>query len=150
MTDSSERADIGDIVAAFVDLRRQNTQVLQTLAEANGITRTDLHAVARLADSGGETPKSLGEFLGLTQGSMTALVDRVEAAGLLRREKHPTDRRSQVLRLTESGEVVASRSNAVYEKAFTRALRDDELPALHSAFQRVTEALRVTGGDFAG
>jgi len=41
--------------------------------------------------------------LGVTPRNVTALVDALEAEGLVRRKPHPTDRRATVVELTEKG-----------------------------------------------
>jgi DNA-binding MarR family transcriptional regulator len=45
----------------------------------------------------------LGERLGLTSGSVTALVDRLAVRKLVRRTPHPTDRRSVLIEMTKTG-----------------------------------------------
>jgi MarR family transcriptional regulator, organic hydroperoxide resistance regulator len=45
----------------------------------------------------------LGERLGLTSGSVTALVDRLVTRKLVRRTSHPTDRRSVLIEMTKTG-----------------------------------------------
>jgi DNA-binding MarR family transcriptional regulator len=52
------------------------------------------HVLARPGELG---PVELGRVLGMSSGSATALVDRLERAGHLRRRPHPRDRRRRVL-----------------------------------------------------
>jgi DNA-binding MarR family transcriptional regulator len=58
---------------------------------------TDLRALIALldADRAGEaaTPGRLGEWLGLNSASVTALIDRLERLGHVRRKRDPDDRR---------------------------------------------------------
>ena len=65
-----------------------------------GITDTDVLAVQYLARAGRMTPGELGRLLSLTSGGTTALVQRLERAGHVVREPHPTDRRSVLVRLS--------------------------------------------------
>jgi len=69
-----------------------------------GVGHADLNALEQLQLSGGMTPGRLGERLQLTSGSVTALADRLERLGLVRRVAHPTDRRTSLLCLTEQAE----------------------------------------------
>lgn len=137
-------ADVGvaDVVAAFAALRRQHQRVIDALASDHGIAATDVRAIVHLADRGTLTPKAVGAFLGLTQGSMTALVDRIERADLVRRVPHPTDRRSLLLEITDEGERVAARTRSIYEDAFGTALGRDDVARVHGTFTRVTDALK--------
>jgi DNA-binding MarR family transcriptional regulator len=49
------------------------------------------------------TPTDLYEATMVTSGAMTARLDRLEKAGLIRRAPHPSDRRGVVVQLTEKG-----------------------------------------------
>jgi len=91
------------------------------LARRLGLGATESAALAHLARSGTLTPRQLGRLLFLTSGGVTALVHRLERAGHVTRESHPTDRRSSVLRATpailergdELGEPLAQALDAV-------------------------------------
>jgi DNA-binding MarR family transcriptional regulator len=66
-------------------------------ATANGLHPTDLRAIIDLLDAERDgltaTPGWLGERLSLNSASVTALVDRLQRAGHVRREPDPHDRR---------------------------------------------------------
>ncbi|MGW1675831.1 MarR family winged helix-turn-helix transcriptional regulator [Saccharopolyspora sp. NPDC002376] len=66
-------------------------------AGANQLHPTDLRALIALLDARRSdepaTPGKLGEWLGLNSAAVTALVDRLESRGHVRREKDPADRR---------------------------------------------------------
>lgn len=70
-------------------------------ATANGLHPTDLRALIALldADRAAErlTPGRLGERLRLNSAGTTALLDRLERLGLVRRERDPADRRRILL-----------------------------------------------------
>ena len=68
-----------------------------------GLTETDVLALQHLAWAGALTPSRLAEQLRLTSGGTTALIQRLERGGFVAREPHPEDRRSSLLRLSESG-----------------------------------------------
>ena len=74
-------------------------------AQLHGLHATDLRALIALLDAGREgidpTPSWLGGQLGLNSASVTALADRLERLGLVRRERDTTDRRRVLLRVTE-------------------------------------------------
>ncbi|MER7212665.1 MarR family transcriptional regulator [Streptosporangium sp. NPDC000239] len=68
-----------------------------------GVNRTDLRCLEILVREGSEgnvTPSVLGTGLGLTTGSVTAMLDRLERAGYLTRSPDPGDRRKVVVRAT--------------------------------------------------
>ncbi|MBB5159767.1 MarR family winged helix-turn-helix transcriptional regulator [Saccharopolyspora phatthalungensis] len=80
-------------------------------AGANRLHPTDLRALIALLDADRAeetaTPGRLGEWLGLNSASVTALVDRLERLGHVRRERDSQDRRRVKLvveeRATELG-----------------------------------------------
>ena len=58
---------------------------------------------------GGETPRSpsdLASTLMVTTGAMTNVLDRLEAASLIRRLRNPADRRSVIVEATDAGVAV--------------------------------------------
>jgi DNA-binding MarR family transcriptional regulator len=78
------------------------------LARLLGVNETDLRCLELLiggGDGDGLTPSELGTRLGLTTGSVTAMLDRLEKLGLLTRTPHPVDRRKSVVRVTEAAAV---------------------------------------------
>lgn len=69
------------------------------VAEALGIHRSDLRCLNAL-EHGPLPPRTIGERLGLTSGSVTALLDRLERAGLVERRADEADRRRWAIALT--------------------------------------------------
>jgi len=63
-----------------------------------GLGRNDWRALRLLAESGAQAPRALAAALGLTSGSVTTLIDRLEAKGLVQRERDPDDRRALIVR----------------------------------------------------
>jgi DNA-binding MarR family transcriptional regulator len=72
----------------------------QAVATAFGIGRTDLRAMEIVSRSGPKNAGDLAAELGLTTGAVTALIDRMEKAGFLRRTRGTTDRRQVLVELT--------------------------------------------------
>ncbi|MEU2081830.1 MarR family winged helix-turn-helix transcriptional regulator [Streptomyces albus] len=70
-------------------------------AERLGINRTDLHCLDVLTQRDSAAPSELAAALGLTTGSVTAMLDRLARLGYLTREPDPQDRRKSVVRATE-------------------------------------------------
>jgi DNA-binding MarR family transcriptional regulator len=65
----------------------------QTVANTVGISGSDLECLDFLNLEGRVTAGRLAEVTGLTTGAITGVVDRLEKAGLVRRERDPDDRR---------------------------------------------------------
>jgi DNA-binding MarR family transcriptional regulator len=65
----------------------------QTVAGHAGISSSDLECLDFLILEGRVTAGRLAEVTGLTTGAITGVVDRLEKAGFVRRERDETDRR---------------------------------------------------------
>jgi DNA-binding MarR family transcriptional regulator len=76
----------------------------QAFADFIGINRTDLRCLEIVDQHRRLTAGELAREAGLTTGAVTAVVDRLEAAGLLRRAGDPNDRRKVVVELTPAAE----------------------------------------------
>lgn len=73
-------------------------------AQLHGLHTTDLRALISLLDAGradiAATPGWLGDRLGINSASVTALLDRMEKAGLVRRTPDAEDRRRSRITVT--------------------------------------------------
>jgi DNA-binding MarR family transcriptional regulator len=76
----------------------------QAIASRLGLSPTDLETLDLLHAHGPLTAGSLAELTGLTTGAITGMVDRLERAGLVRRERDPDDGRAFRVVLTERGQ----------------------------------------------
>jgi DNA-binding MarR family transcriptional regulator len=64
-----------------------------------GLNPTDLRCLDLVIGEETITPSRLAALSGLTSGAITGVLDRLEAAGLVRRDSDPADRRRFVVRL---------------------------------------------------
>ena len=85
----------------FVQLMRglgtRSVLYQQKVATSLGLYNHDFIAVDILRESGAITAGELSRLTGLTTGSITALIDRLEKAGYVRRENDPNDRRRVII-----------------------------------------------------
>ncbi|MFD9690589.1 MarR family winged helix-turn-helix transcriptional regulator [Kitasatospora sp. NPDC059088] len=91
----------------------------------------------------GELPvKRIGERLRLDSGTLSPLLKRLEAAGLVRRERSPEDERSVTVSLTVEGAALRERAGQVPRRLLTATgLPVEDLAALRVLLERVTVAL---------
>jgi DNA-binding MarR family transcriptional regulator len=82
----------------------------------------------------------------LSRSGLTRLVDRMQAAGLVCREAHPSDGRGANAVLTPAGRTALRRAAPVHlrgiEDHFARHLADQDVPVLRAALDRVVTAER--------
>ncbi|NTU27559.1 MarR family transcriptional regulator [Bacillus tequilensis] len=84
-------------VQLFRKLGTRTVLFHQAAAQALGLFPTDLKSADILNEAGPMTAGELGKKTGLSTGSVTALVDRLEKAGYVAREKDPNDRRRVII-----------------------------------------------------
>jgi DNA-binding MarR family transcriptional regulator len=70
----------------------------QAVADRLGLNTTDHKCLELLHRHADATAGDVAEWLGLTTGAVTGIIDRLERAGFVRREAHPSDRRKIVIR----------------------------------------------------
>ncbi|CAI3791137.1 MarR family winged helix-turn-helix transcriptional regulator [Pseudarthrobacter sp. MM222] len=89
------------VLKALRDYREAEVATRRSTRDSTGMGETDLIALRYLlrAQAAGEQvgPKDLSRVLQITTASTTTLIDRLVGSGHVRRDPHPTDRRSLVV-----------------------------------------------------
>src|SRR5438874_5826445 len=105
------------------------TRVEERLADA-GLSLPKLAALHHLSQAGDSLPLGqLAERLACVKSNVTQLVDRLESDGLVTRAADPSDRRSRLAVLTESGKsayVKGTQIRQQSEREIFGALSSDE------------------------
>lgn len=86
------------------------------------------------------TPGQLSQQIGLSSGAMTNRLDRLEAAGHVRRIPDPSDRRSVQVELTDDGWALWQSSvgaQATKERLLASSLDDEEKRLLNQLLRRL-------------
>jgi DNA-binding MarR family transcriptional regulator len=134
-----------DLEAAAEGLRRlvlAAAQLRHRYSELVGVGETDLMALGNLATAGAMSPAELANRLGVTRSSVTALVDRLEQAGLVSRQNDPHDRRRLRLVVTADGDQVLRKTRARSLDAL-RIIDEEQLSAVARALAEVADALET-------
>ncbi|MFD7550254.1 MarR family winged helix-turn-helix transcriptional regulator [Streptomyces sp. NPDC059816] len=137
----------GELVAAVTATARRHhaayTLFNQAMAERLGLHPTDLQCVSLLVlEPGPRTTGEIAELTGLTSGSATRLVDRLQKAGLAERHPDARDRRKMLVTLTPDRNPEIEAAWEAPGEAFDRALDDfteDELAVVERYLQRTTD-----------
>lgn len=91
------------------------------LLDALEITYPQYLVLSALWEVDGQSVGAIAERLGLDSSNVTPLVKRMEAAGLLSRERNPADERQVVVSLTEHGRDMQARSACLGQTLFASA-----------------------------
>jgi DNA-binding MarR family transcriptional regulator len=77
------------------------------IASRSGINVTDMQCINLLQLRGPMTPGQLADAMFLTTGgAITAVIDRLEKAGMVRRRRDQEDRRRVIVEVAEEGQVL--------------------------------------------
>ena len=80
---------------------RAATLFVHTMSELTGIHPTDIKCLDFLSDVKFATAGELAKITGLTTGAITAVIDRLEKLGFVKREADSSDRRKIIVRITD-------------------------------------------------
>ncbi len=113
----------------------------------HGLNRTDVRALVAIMDAArrGEalTAGRLGEAVELRSASVTALVDRLERVGHVRRVRDPDDRRRVALEMSDSAMAAGAEHFGGLARDMTAAMAgytDDELAVVRRFLEDMTAA----------
>lgn len=98
-------------------------QLNRLVAERMGVTASDLDCLHVLNHQGPATAAELARHVGLTPGSVSRMIDRLDAAGCIKRTNDPQDRRRVLIEPTSEG---LTRIAAYYDGLTARAHEDLE------------------------
>jgi DNA-binding MarR family transcriptional regulator len=118
----------------------------QAVAQRLGVTPVDIECLDLVLLRGPVTAGALAEATGLTTGAITGVIDRLERAGLARRERDSDDRRKVMVRGLPAA---AARAMRLYEpmgRAAMSGLADydeAELARFLEFFNRMRESTKT-------
>jgi DNA-binding MarR family transcriptional regulator len=120
-------------------------QGYRPLLDEAGITYPQYLVLLVLWQRGPQPVKALGAALQLDSGTLSPLLKRLEAAGLVRRDRQTGDERSVLVTLTPAGAALEARARDIPRRAAcATSLSSTELDELRASLVRFTAA--ITGG----
>jgi MarR family transcriptional regulator, 2-MHQ and catechol-resistance regulon repressor len=108
------------------------------------LTPPQFDIIATLGNTKGMSFKELGEKTLITKGTLTGVVDRLEAKGLVCRRSHAEDRRSTIVCLTQKGEMEFQRVFPPHIKVCKQPFlqyREEDFSALERELTRLKQHL---------
>jgi DNA-binding MarR family transcriptional regulator len=136
-------------------LRDVNLQLALLNNQVSGrleLRGSDLACLDVIGRHGPVSPSSLARLTGLHPATMTGILDRLERAGWVSRERDPSDRRGVVIRAERSRGAEVLRAYAGMNSAMDRICADytdDELELLAGFLERTADAGRAAAAELA-
>jgi DNA-binding MarR family transcriptional regulator len=116
------------------------------MAERFGLSATDEKTLDVLSRLGHLTAGQLAEHTGLASASVTALIDRLEQKGFVRRVRDPADRRRVIVELVPEGVAALAAAFASFARSlepFWAGFTTEQLEVIRDFLVRSAERLRA-------
>ena len=129
-------------LAAVRDYGVQLALFRSAMNEWAGINATDMECLRLLFANGSASPSELARHTGLTSGATTAMLDRLEQAGLIERQPNPRDRRGTVIVPAQGASDKAAGWFASARQAQDELMsnyQEHELEIIADVFERFTQ-----------
>jgi DNA-binding MarR family transcriptional regulator len=115
-------------------------------AKGLGLTRAQWQVLATLARNEGLHQGALADILEIEPITLVRILDRLQAAGLIERRLHPTDRRLRLLHLTDAAHPILDQIREI-----AAATREEAFAGIPSAErERLVEILLATRANLTG
>ncbi|AZY53233.1 MarR family winged helix-turn-helix transcriptional regulator [Bordetella avium] len=141
-----EARDVVDIAAILSQQLAVYTAAHQTMvAERLGLSATELKALELVQELDALPTGQLALLLGISWGGTTALVNRLESSGFVRRERHPLDRRVIIVSpVAEHCETLKQARQAMLEEVrlLSRQFDPEQIHTVHAFLQQYVRGLR--------
>ncbi|SEN16745.1 MarR family winged helix-turn-helix transcriptional regulator [Actinacidiphila rubida] len=130
------------ICFALQNTSRAFNAVYRTVLRETGLTYPQYLVMLALWEHGDLTVKGLGALLRLDSGTLSPLLKRLEAAGLITRSRSLADERSVLIGLSEAGEALREPARKVPAEIQAAAgLSADDLRTLDRILRQLTDSL---------
>lgn len=113
----------------------------RALARDTGLTASQAIVLRIVANAGRANAGQIAEQAGISQATVSTLLDKLESGGLARRKRGVDDRRQVWVELTRAGRAALDRLPDLLQERFTR--RFEQLPPWEQAYL-VASLTRVT------
>lgn len=139
------------IVERIQKIARHLDRAMEETLTSHGLNRGEWRLLGALRRSGPpyrRSPGQLASEMGLSSGAMTNRLDRMEAAGLIRRQPDPSDRRGLQVELTDAGWQAwqtSTDAQATKEALIASALSLDDKERLNALLRGLLHSFELSG-----
>ena len=153
MMSGPHRDRTDDSLIALRRILRATELYSRELAQSAGLTPAQLRVLQILKSrDGSATPKELATQMGVSQATVTALVDKIVARGMAERIRSETDRRQTNVVISSAGRTATDDAPDALQQRYVRAfekLKDWEQAQLLASLERVAAMLDADDIDAA-
>ncbi len=135
-----------DFLSPLHKASRQIKLYLESLTREVGVSPIEGHLLTYLHSYAPAPISELVQVFGIKQSTFTSMIDRLENAGLIRREINPDDRRSFLIHITDEGRSVATRINeflTTFEQEVREQIDARDLEGYHAVMEAIESVTQV-------
>jgi DNA-binding MarR family transcriptional regulator len=133
------------LVEAYLAFWREDSRHIKSLK----LTPSQFDVISTLGDTDGMTCAELSDATLVTKGTLTGVLDRLSAKGLIKREAVAGDRRCTRIKLTEKGEALFRKVFAAHiahiRPFFERALSRKDIDQMRTLLLRIRDSFQEAG-----
>lgn len=114
------------------------------IVKGSGLSPAQMHTIEVIGHHQTLRMKELAERLGITTGTLTVAVDKLEKMGLVERKPHESDRRSWLIVLTAEGKSIFEKHHKFHQDFTSEVSRDldnDQLKQLTELMKLILKRL---------
>jgi DNA-binding MarR family transcriptional regulator len=148
--DPDAMTDYDDILISIRRIMRAIDLQSKRLVKQSGLTAPQLVVMQSLRKAGKASPTLVAKDVALSQATITSILDRLEKAKLVRRERSETDKRIVYACLTEEGARRLEEAPELLQAGFLRQYRqlaDWERAMLESSLKRIAAMMDAEDPD---
>lgn len=132
--------DLDPLSRTLVEFYEKLSSWEHSVVRDQGMTLPQMHTLEILGVNPPLRMKELAQKMGVTTGTLTVQVDRLERSGMVRRRPHHDDRRSILVELTDAGQEMFQGHHSLHEQLtrdITAQLSDQERDTLTELLTRL-------------
>ena len=136
--------EIKNLSRIIVEFYEKLSSWEESVVRDSGLTTAQIHTIEIVGHAGAIKMKDLAGKIGVTTGTLTVSVDRLEKKGLLIRRPHEKDRRSYMIELTREGNTYFEEHHNFHirmTEEIVSCLSEDEQKAFASIIEKMLKKI---------
>ena len=136
--------NIKELTELIVEFFEKLSSWEDSVVKDSGLTTTQNHTIEIVGHAGSIQMKDLAAKVGITTGTLTVGIDKLEKMKLLKRVPHEKDRRSFLIELTDDGKTIYKQHHEHHLKLTQSIVADlsvEEQTVFFSAIKKALEKM---------
>ncbi|NNK96096.1 MAG: MarR family transcriptional regulator [Desulfobacterales bacterium] len=135
---------VSDLSHKFMEFYDKLSSWEHSVVKESGLSPAQMHTIEVIGHHQNLMMRELADRLGITTGTLTVAVDRLEKLGMVMRKPHEHDRRAWLVVLTKQGKKMYEQHNKYHEE-FTQEISHDltnkEIKTLFQLMDRILQRM---------